>query len=155
MKKLIIALLISSVVSGQKIDTAKTSFDKCHPIGSKDLNISVGSFQSFRSDISYKVKDTVPLIGYGAQIGDVVFGQPKPLPKDTIPAMLLITDTSIAKPTYEVFAIKGYMVIQNEHIYGDLMNGILAKRPIYYLNENKKPLPNDIGLYGRQVFINL
>lgn len=142
MKTLIIALLISSVVSGQKIDTVKTSFDKCHPIGSKDLNISVGSFQSFRSDISYKVKDTVPFIEYGTQIGKVEFGWPKSPPKDTIPAIILISDTSIAKTTYQVFAIKGYQVMASGFQYSENMVPTIMKYFVLHLDSNKKPLPN-------------
>lgn len=145
MKTLIIALLISSVVSGQqswkanKITITELPIDwrcNCHPS-------PVGQLSDFRGGpAKYEIKDTVPFIGFGVQIGEIVFGQPKPLPKDTIPSMLLITDTSIAKPVYQVFAIKGYRVLENGYGYNDNMTTFSMKYLISYLDENKKPLPN-------------
>jgi len=153
MKTLIIALLISSVVSGQKKDNLQWHPNyRPHVFVYDEYPTLVGSFQSFRNDIPYRVKDTVPFIGFGVQIGEIEFGGAKstviirpdslkPLSRDTIPALFLVTDTSIAKSS--AFAVKGYEVYRRN---GEI--DWLQKR----LDSNKKPLPNTWVVWQTSIY---
>lgn len=148
MKTLIIALLISSVVSGQKPASQTTPIDFfMQPYKS----VSIGNYNDFRGDISYIIKDTIPAMGY-IRLPDIEFGQPKPLPRDTIRALFLATDTSLSKPIYQVFAIKGFRVLENGYGYNADMTTSPMKYLISYLDSNKKPLPNTWVVWQTSIY---
>lgn len=123
MKTLIIALLISSVVSGQ-VDFIERSYQKYY-------NYLPCYFDTLQKYSLPKVQPT-----------PANFEQYKYRPKqDTIQAMLLISDTSNVNKSYQVFAIKGYQVLENGYQYNEQMMPISMKYLVFYLDSNKKPLP--------------
>ena len=154
MKTLIIALLISSVVSGQKPASQTVPIDFfMQPYKA----ISIGNYKDFRGNISYMVKDTLPTtITTNPPTNGYFIMRPadtlKPLPKDTTRTLFLVTDTSLAKTNYQVFAIKGFRVIENGYGYDKNMNPSPMNYLISYLDSNKKPLPNTWVVWQTSIY---
>lgn len=96
MKTLIIALLISSLVSGQK--------PASHTVSAEWIQASY-------------------------------------MAKDTVPVLLLISDTSINNRIHTPFVINGYEVLANGFGYREDMTPFSMKYFVVHLDANKCPLP--------------